>query len=82
MSGLIWIQTVWHLDGNPVKKFNEFQFWKNQQTAKKITQTAKKTTQHAVIWCLASYASKNRPSEGLVEEINSNENKVLAQNIS
>ena len=35
MSGLIWIQTVWHSDGIPVRIFQKVDFEINQQTAKK-----------------------------------------------
>ena len=35
MSGLIWIQTVWHFDGIPERIFQKVDFEKNQQTTKK-----------------------------------------------
>ena len=44
MSGLTWIQTVWHSDGIPESIFEKIYFEKNQQTTKracKITQKAK-----------------------------------------
>ena len=35
MSGLIWIQTVWHSDCIPERTFLKSLFWKNQQMTKK-----------------------------------------------
>ena len=35
MSGLIWIQTVWHSDGNPEIIFRKSWFWKKSADDKK-----------------------------------------------
>ena len=44
MSGLVWIQTVWHSDGIPEIIYDNVNFEKNQQKTfffKKITQHAR-----------------------------------------
>ena len=46
MSGLIWIQTVWHSDGIPESCFEKVNFKKKSTDDKKKKKTCK-ITQHA-----------------------------------
>ena len=54
MSGLIWIQTVWHSDGMPEFFSKKVDFEKNQQTTKSMEKSP--VGKELYIYCIQSIA--------------------------